>query len=226
MSLLRTIFPSTGLLALAILCLVGCKDEAAAPLNLGHSFAPITVGSWMEYSVDSINHNAFTGQVDTFRFQLREVVESEFTDNSGRTSVRIERYKRSNENTTWGLTDVYSATRTQTGYERFEENTRYLRLSFPPQDGNQWDGNAFNHNGEQDYEYSFVNLGRTVGAHSFDSTITVIQENNINLIEIRTAEEHYARNVGLVYKEIISRDLEEDSGIEYFQTITDWSIAP
>ena len=216
--------PSVAAVAVAALLLTACKTKTADPVDLGESYIPVAAGTWLQYRVDSIDHNAFTGEVDTFQFQLREVVESSSTDTEGRTAYRIERYKRNDDNAAWGLTDVYSATLTNTGFERFEENVRYLRLSFPPKDGKTWDGNSFNNNAEQEYEYSNVHVGRTVGTHNFDSTLTVVQENNTNLIEIRKAEEHYARNIGLVYKEIIDLDLQDNGGIEYFQTITDWSV--
>lgn len=213
---------SAAVLLLALLA-AGCKKKTADPVDLGYKYAPAQVGNWFIYNVDSIDHNAFTGTIDTFRFQLREVYESEWIDNSGREGLRVERYKRATSADAWGLSDVYSAIRTNTTFERFEENQRFLLLSFPPENGKTWNGNAFNDLGEQEYEYKDIDEPATIGGHTFDSTLTVVQENNINLIETRVREEQYARGIGLVRKHITSLDDQDDSGIEYTATISSWS---
>ena len=213
-----------SLAALLALVVAGCKEETADPVDLGQAYTPYQMGSWYVYNVDSIDHNAFTGTIDTFQFQLREVYESTFTDNSGRETFRIERYKRATPADNWALTDVYSGNVTATTFERFEENQRFLLLSFPPESGKRWDGNAFNNLGEQEYEYDDVDANATINGQSFSETLTVVQENNINLIEIRVREEQYARDVGLVRKQITSLDLQENGGIEYTQEIDSWGV--
>lgn len=202
--------------------LAACQEKTAQPADLGYTYVPVAVGSWYLYEVDSIDHNAFTGEIDTFRFQMREVYESELRSEEGRTTYRVERYKRNAAGEAWALTDVYSASLTNQGFERFEENQTFLRLTFPVKLGKRWDGHAYNNLGEQEYEYEAVDAATVIGGQSFDSTLTVVQENNINLIEIRVREEQYARNVGLVRRHITSLDLQESGGIEYTQELVDW----
>lgn len=57
---------------------------------------PTEVGRYVVHQVDSISYNDFFTpvKIDTAHFQLKEVIESVFTDNEGHESERIERYVR------------------------------------------------------------------------------------------------------------------------------------
>ena len=100
----------------------------------------------------------------------------------------------------WVMTDVWTATPQQGFYERYEENVRYVRLNYPVVEGKDWNGNAYNTFNEWNYEYENVHQSHTTGAFTFDSTLTVNQRDNINIIDNETAFEVYAKDVGLIEK--------------------------
>jgi hypothetical protein len=223
------------LLVICALWLSCSKDEPVYVLDEGYNYFPVEIGRYVIYDVDSIVHNDFTQTVDTFKYQVKEYFESSFSDNSGRSTLRIERYKKSYNDTLpyslvpWTLSDVWKANRTNTTAEKVEEDVRYVKLSFPVEEEKTWNGNVYNTLGEQDFTYEDIDTRRTIGNIVFDSTLFVEQENSENLIEKKYYVEIYGKNVGLIYKEIV--DVRSDniiagvplmsrinSGVEYKMT--------
>jgi len=60
----------------ALLALASCKNETLPPVSLEPGIYAIQPGNEFVYAVDSIHYNDFTNRVDTFRFQMRERVDS------------------------------------------------------------------------------------------------------------------------------------------------------
>ncbi|MBL7892358.1 MAG: hypothetical protein JNL63_06990 [Bacteroidia bacterium] len=203
-------------LIIAATTIYSCKkDQDTSALDIGYGYFPNQSGKYIIYDVDSIVKNSFTKQVDTFKFQVKEVIESVFNDNTGRPTLRLERYRKYYSKTvaydsmSWVLTDVWSANLTSTSAEKVEENVRYVRLIFPVEKYKTWNGNAYNTIGEWNYKYTEIDKAKTVGGIAFDSTLTVVQFEDENLIDKKYYREMYAKNVGLIYRQII--DVHSDS---------------
>lgn len=194
-----------------MLLIVSCKkDKPVTPINYSYNYFPDNVGHYVIYNVDSISVNQLSVTiVDTFRYQIKEVIDSIFPDASGRPTQRISRYKRSDSTQPWVIQKVWSGNLTQTTAERVEDNYRFVRLIFPVSVNATWNGNVYNTLGEMDYQYTAVDVPSSINNTNFDSTLTVLQDSNVNLVQHQFYLEKYARNVGLVYKDMI--DLESDS---------------
>lgn len=193
-------------LVMMLLLTLACKKEKKAEaVDLGYTYFPTEIGQYVIYQVDSISYNDFFNpvKIDTTHFQLKELVQSHFTDNEGRESDRLERYVRKNDSLPWVLRDVWYQTRTSTKAEKVEENVRFVKLIFPVQVNQKWNGNAFNPIGNYEYEYKTVDVKKTVNKISFDSTLTVNQILDSNLIEKKYQLEIYAKNVGMIYKRFV-----------------------
>ena len=78
-----------------------------------------------------------------------------------------------------------------------------ISLVFPIGLNRRWNANALNIEEEQSYRYTKTHESLTLGALGFDSTITVSQRNEENLIERISTEEKYATQVGLIYRKDI-----------------------
>lgn len=186
-----------------------CKKDPPPTVDLGMSYFPVNIGHYVVYNVDSTVYDDFDHDTDIYRYQIKEIIESEFTDNEGRPALRIERWIKNYNDTVpysampWTLSRVWYAVRTLTQAERVEENVRYIRLVFPVKENTTWNGNAQNTIGAWDYEYENVDEPFHTFSMHFDSALTVAQKNDVNLLEHRFYEEHYARNVGLVEKTVI-----------------------
>ncbi len=198
------------LFAAIILSLVfSCKKDKTTSdtHDVGYGYYQGEVGKYIEYEVDSTVYDDFEHDTDYYRYRLKEVVESIFTDNAGRPTLRLERYIKmynpalSYDSIPWALRDVWAANITNTTVEKTEENVKFLKLSFPVSAGKTWNGNAFNTLGEQTYTYTDVDKPRGYNGFSFDSTLMVTQQDELNLILKKYYIEVFAKGVGLVHKQ-------------------------
>ena len=187
-------------------CLFACKKEKSIEeLDLGYAYFPNETGRYVIYQVDSISYNDFFTpvRIDTAHFQLKELIESHFTDNEGRECERIERYVRKNDSLPWVLRDVWYQTKTPVRAEKVEENVRFIKLIFPITSTQKWNGNAYNTIGNYEYAYKNIDAKKTINGIKFDSTITVNQQLDSNLIEKKYQVEIFAKNIGMVYKRFV-----------------------
>jgi len=199
------------------LLLFSCaKDKSAeSTTDLGHNYFPDDVGRYVIYDVDSIWQDDPASFHDTTRYLLKEVIAAIFLDNSGRPTLRIERFiKMYNDSIpydsmNWIGPKVWTVNRTQSTLEKKEENITYLKLVFPAREGKQWNGNAYNTLGQKEYEIISVDQAESINSINFDSVVTVKQFEQIDFIQYRYEIEKFARNVGLIYKE---RDSIYDGG--------------
>lgn len=193
----------------ALVLLAACKQDMATLPDGGYNYVRTAPGAYIVYEVDSVVYDDFNGDTLRFRYQLKELIESTFTDNAGRPAQRIERYVRHYNDTIpyanlpWVLSRVWVAQQTTTTYERVEENVRFVRLKFPPSEGHRWNGNGFNTLGNQEYEYMFVDQPFVINAYAFDSTLLVLQELDTNRLYYKIYTERYARNVGLIERQVL-----------------------
>lgn len=194
--------------ALMFCALPGCQQEEV-DTDIGWGYFPTEIGHWVVYEIDSTVYDDFTGDTFYYRYQVKELLESEFIDNEGRLSVRVERYRRNYDSILpydsipWYLSRVYAFTRSNGWAEKLEENVRYIRLAFPVEQGKTWNGNAYNTIGQWNYKYRAVDEDYTIASFALDSTLLVEQKNEINLISHRVYKERYAKNIGLIEKNVI-----------------------
>ncbi len=191
------------------LALAACKKQ---PYTIDYKYAyfPLETGHTVVYEVDSIIYSPlYVDGRDTFHWLVREVVAGQFTDIEGRTAYRIERYIRQDTSKPWQTGPVWYAVRNQTSAERVEENLRFIRLVFPPKAGETWQGNAYIPSTDTfkfytgwTYRYDQVDVPATVNGLSFDSTLTIIEVDDENLLERRWSVAQYAKGIGLVYREL------------------------
>jgi len=193
--------------ALTIIGINSCKKDAeTTPVDLGYEYFPNDLGNYIVYEVDSISYDDAIRDPDTTQYLLKEKIESLFYDNSGRPTLRIERYKKiynpsvPYDSIQWVISDIWTSNRTTTTAEQTEENIRYIKLVFPITKGKAWNGNTFNILGKKDYKMISIDKNETINNMSFDSVITVSQFQQINFIEYINEEEKFAKNIGLIYK--------------------------
>jgi hypothetical protein len=193
-----------GSLAVMLLMASCKKDKSVQPLNEGYNYFPDNVGHYVIYNVDSIALNfLYTQPIDTFKYQIKEVIDSLYTDLTGRPTQRIVRYKRTDTTKPWVIQKVWSGNLTSTTAERTEDNEKYIRLIFPINLNATWNGNSYNTLGAMTYQYTSLDAPYTINTVPFDSTLAVLQDSNLNLVQHQFYFERYARNVGRIYKVII-----------------------
>ena len=183
----------------------GCNKSNNESVKYYYNYFPLEVDGWVEYDVVDIIHSQLGS--DTAEYQLKEIAAEEFLDNEGRLTYRIERYWRDDSNANWSIKDVWYSNKTRTTAEKVEENVRFTKLIFPINTSKYWDGNAYNNMEEWEYYYDSLHKPKLINNLSFDSTITVIQRDNENVVEYEKVKEIYAVDIGLIYKSHIDLDI-------------------
>jgi hypothetical protein len=190
----------------AFCILPGCKeDEVIKPSSGALNYVSNDVGRWIIYDCDSITHldndNNTDNNVDTAYFQIKEVIDSIGVDAEGEAIQHLSRYIKEPDSTGWIFRSRWTAKINSYGYQRVEENIRYLKLGFPISLSTKWNGNAYNNLGEEDYFYADLHAPETFNDFSFDSTITVVQgDSTIGYHTYPFGIEKYAASYGMYYR--------------------------
>jgi hypothetical protein len=211
----------------ALLLTSGCKKDDPISVDLGYGYFPINIGHWVEYQVDSIHLDLSINDTDTLTtgdtssYALREELVEAFTDPEGRAAQRLTRFRR-DQNNVWLPHDVWWQTRDERRAERAEENRRRIKLIFKPSVDQYWNTNATNTTESLELTYDEVDVPWSVNEMTFDSTVLVTTTYTNNLVNTITYKERYAKNVGLVYREVDSTERQTGTfeGWYYKQVIT------
>ncbi len=228
-----------SLVILSLLLISACRDEiendpADTEAKSLYRYFPLDSGSFIIYHVDSIIHsfaddntNNPDSLIDTFRYEVKEVVDSDFIDGEGDLAWRISRYYREEGSSTWNFTTLWTAKLTNHSAEKVEENIRFIKLAFPVKKNKTWNGNLFNFLPEEDYNMEEVNVPLSMGGFNFDSSLTVLQLEDFNLIHRLFKQEKYVYGLGLAYRQRDSLNINTFgqilNGVEFHQSIIDFS---
>ena len=205
------------------------KDEVIHTEGPYYHYAPTDTGRWILYDVDSTFYSVFTNPRATrYKFQILERIDSTYIDSQGRPTQRLERFRRDSSGGPWHQeVTVWTSTLTLQRYERVEDNVRYVKLGFPIRANATWDGNDFNVQPEDIYEYDDVHVEYMLGTFNFDSTLIVKRGNPPNFIERKNGIEIFANHVGMIYKEFYNLDIQQftdTSGTTYFYTMVGYGL--
>ncbi|MEZ4915655.1 MAG: hypothetical protein R2836_01570 [Chitinophagales bacterium] len=203
---------------LFLVLIFSCKKESyRETTDFGYNYQPNKVGYWIEYEVDSITFDNNTNPVtiDTAHYFIREVFDTTYTDASNNEAIRVEQYRKNLESDVYQINYVGNAQFTTGNFQRNFHDLRYMALTFPVREGNDWQGNIFIDVNSSDpynflnddlynwtYTYTEVDVAKEIGGFSLDSCVVVQQIDEANLFEMKYAQEIYARNIGMVYKEM------------------------
>jgi len=198
-----------------LMLLYCCKKDEIVPGTADQYLAyfPLKQGHWVEYDADSIVHLDIDDSfyLDTairvYRFQIREEIDSAFYDAEGDQAWRISRYRRLTSTDPWSFMNVWTAKVNPSSAQRVEDNIRFIKLSFPLDAREDWNGNAFNNYPMEEYYYEDLHESKMFGNSTFDSTITVIQNDFVSSINRIDKREVYAKNAGMIYKVLDSLNI-------------------
>lgn len=215
----------TLLLFAAIATLIffnACKKEIvpSAEVNIGQEYFPLSIGHYIEYDVDSFLYNDFSKKIDTAKYEIRDEIVDTFSDNENRLSYIIYRYRRDSISEPWRELGTYYTTKTNFRVEVVEDNLRFIKLVFPVKENVKWYGNTFiptKLNSELAwldqwyYKYDRISLPFTNGLRIFEDAVIINQNDYVkgdpdadpdNYASKIFAKEAYAKNVGMVYREV------------------------
>ena len=204
-----------------------CSDKIEtlpfAPIS---DYAPLTVGKYITYRVDSLVFPNFGRATEIHKYQMKHVVDALITDGMGRPSYRIIRYlSDSTASTPWKPDGTYFITSVSDQLEVIEDNLRVIKLHQPLRAQYSWKGNRFLSTDPYEPLYNFSN-DDAMADWNFqidgDPTTFIYRGNNYpNVLTVAAIDEsfnvpitspnvyasrsrsveRFARGTGLVYRE-------------------------
>ncbi len=197
---------------LLFLFIISCSDSEKVIPALGVDYFPLRTGDYAIYEVDE---TTILSSVKTvISYDLKVTVTDSSVNNQGEVTYILLREKRTMASGNWGNLDTWSARIVNNKAIQNEGNVTFVKLMFPPALNLNWDGNEYNNlvnNGELFYDgdntpyfiSEWVQPITLSTGFSSDNSLTVVQNDyNDPITGIDERKEIYAREVGLIYKEI------------------------
>jgi hypothetical protein len=230
--------------ALACFLVIGCgktvETYTSSPLS---DYIPLQAGKYITYRLDSTVFSNF-GTVNVVKsFLEKHVVDSKFTDATGRDSYRIFRFTRDTAGTQpWVSAGTYVITPTDKTVEVIENNFRFVKLVMPIAQDYTWKGNrylpsepfsslySFNNDmgmDQWDYTYTSIQGNLTVKGKPYSDVLTVdgiddvfnANINNATVVNpaiigyVNHQQDNYAKGIGLIYQEFIMWEYQPPNGV-------------
>jgi hypothetical protein len=192
---------------------VGCTPDEQPVSDTGKAYIPLQVGNFQIYDVDETNYFPLEDP-EELHYQVKTEVVDSFEHTEGSYTYVVHRSRRDSENNPWTYVDSWSVRVTDLEAIVNENNISFVKMVFPVAVGKKWNGNAYNASEEDEYEMTVVNQPYQVGDTQFENTVTVDQENRVDLLFNDRRFEVYAKDIGLIYHEVT--DLEYCSEVECF----------
>lgn len=222
-----------------------CKDEIEdIKLESPSEYLSLQPGKYITYRLDSTVFTQNGSVQEVHSYQEKVIVDGEFTDNLGRKSYRVYRFLRNVAGTTpWTSAGSFFITPTTTEAEIIENNLRVVKLAAPIKEGEAWNGNRFlaidpyksgfdfsddSHIHLEDWDFTYAGKGETLILNnqtinevltvkgpdiSVNATISDPQAFGSRTLSI----DKYAKNLGLVYQELILWEYQPGAGGSSFR---------
>lgn len=198
-----------------IMASYSCQESVEAnPDLIGVNFYPLQTGNFIDYEIQELNYQIVSDSADTIRYQLRELVFDSIAGLDGETTYILRTLRRENAQQPWVVDSVWQVRNDITRVIKTESNVPYIKLSFPLEEGREWDGNALNSFDTTLYRIKDLALPTQINTFTFARSVRVIHQDDSTAVSLKRSNETFVENIGLVYKERIdvSYKTEDESG--------------
>jgi hypothetical protein len=241
-------------LSIAIIMTACSESKDMENVPSPKDYYSLAVGKYRIYRLDSIITVNFNTGFTTRSYQLKDSFESKIVDASGKETFRVYRYIRNLAGTdAWRNAGTYFVTLNGQQIETVEDNQRVIRLKFPVLDSITWKGAAYSsyspfypNSFYLNWLYRYTNIGqtRTFAGKAYTNTITVRQADSINpsfnnigpsgltvingkvYSSYNKGYEVYAKDLGLVYRDIMDWEYQPRITIDTTRTPPDTTFRP
>ncbi len=197
------------------------KNETDTLPDLAKDYYPLQIGKTLIYDIDTVVFDPQPGnkvQIDTYRWQIKEVFIDTFRDITGLLTYKIERSERPRGSTAkFDVKKIFTAALSGNEALRTEDNLKFIKFPRFLGERTTWDGNVYCDQsliievaGERmglfskKWNYEVLSLGKAekIGTKDFNDVLTVRAQSDTRILtEKRYNLEKYAKGIGLVYKE-------------------------
>ena len=190
------------LIAFVAIAVISCDSSDENPsVDTGKDYFPLRKGNFQIYDVTNIEYTL--GVPETLRYELKTIVTDSFPNSDGNYTYVIQRSKRNEGAAEFSYLDTWSARMDTREAVMNEENTSFFKIKLPVAKDDEWDGNLYNSKGEDTYLMQEVKTSFTANGTSYDDCIVINQNDNQDfVVTLDQRKEIYARNIGLVCKEV------------------------
>ncbi len=190
---------------ITVALLFACNKEVTENVVVPNDvdYCPLTKGAFKVYAVDSVVYRDLEKDTVIYNYRLKEVLLDTFTDNTRRLAFRVMRYKQTPDKAgdftkqPWVFYEATTIKGSSTEILAIENNSTYLRLLFPLTANKQWNGNAYNTQGIQNYTVNYVDQERKVLDKSLP-TVKIIEQLQRTKLSLQERTRIYARGIGLI----------------------------
>lgn len=189
------------------------ENESVEPNNstetvkAHYDYVQLDSGITYIYEVDSLYYDDFKETIDTYSYQVSETIKAPLDSGSYEWLSKV----LTNKDSTKEGNTLFTSTMSDEDYQVFRNNKRIVKLKFPVRSGKTWDGNAFNYLEERTFRYESTHQPFETPYDQFDSTVTVIEKDEGNLIEEHRKKVVYAKGIGKVYQKDLNLRFRGDS---------------
>ncbi|MDX5442990.1 MAG: hypothetical protein LPJ89_04320 [Hymenobacteraceae bacterium] len=184
----------------AVLAYAGCTKKAdPTPEEIGYTYFPLDIGSYRIYNVTEINW--LNNESDTTYYQIQERIDTSFYDQSGQLTYKMIRSMRTDTTKNWRDDSVITVTRTSSALTVNRNNISKVKMVFPVRKNRKWNTNEFNNLGQEEISYSVVGEPFTVNNQQYPKTLTVLESDIKNIVELDQRKEVYANHIGLIFRD-------------------------
>jgi len=221
------------------LVLLACEDKPIV-VELGTDFFPLHKGQEWTYTIEKTTYSFLNDPVEE-SFELNISV-TDSTIISGTLTYSLVLATRNHASEPWLINESWSARISGNQAIQNESNITRVKLTFPVGPATVWDGNQYNNEppflddyvttaDQRLFRIENFNASKDLSTGlNFESTVTVVVSNLYDpIIGEDIVKETYARNVGLVYKEVSQLVFcnqgsctGQQQGIRYRQTLTSY----
>jgi len=228
---------------LLILILTACGSEDPISTEIGINYFPLRTGSQWIYQVEETVINQSVEEKTIY--ELRITVVDSIKNDQGAYAYIFNRATRTAAESPWQSVGTWSAFVNKNQVIQNESNINFVKMIFPLFSGSRWDGNQYNNlpdngnlfNGQGSETYALTELDDPMILSTgleFQQTSTIIQNNFLDpIVGTDQRQEVYARDVGLIFKEVIQLEYcstpsclgqqKVDKGVMYVQTLTSYA---
>ncbi|MFB9862100.1 hypothetical protein [Rufibacter immobilis] len=195
---------------LTSLVATSCGDEEITrdPDAIGYQYYPLEVGNYWIFNVTENTYRRNEVE-NTTSYQTRERIDAITKDQEGREWYRVELSRRSTEGSNWVINGVRLISRSASDLRVQENNSTYVRMVYPVEEGRSFITNAFLGGGSETKVYlTYQDLGKPYAEDGLDyaTTLTVKQADFEEFLDKKEATEVLAWGVGPIKRSTINYD--------------------
>ena len=189
---------------LILFVLLSCNELEETAMDLEMDYQPLVIGGFWEYAAEEAIFFG-EGDAETHSFFFKDQVTSVYV-NEVDESVFIISREKSFDRQNWTPEKNYTYRISEDALLKNMDNNTSIPFVFPPRDGKQWDGNAYNSLSEDEFQMVY-HPEYSDGDVNYSAAVKVVQNEEDDLITVRDNRfEVFVKNIGMVesYYEVLT----------------------